>query len=78
MSRLPVSVDLFLLRDHDTQESQGVRASAGSDGYKRQAWNAAVFQELGSCPATVAAGKAADAYGLMRGNAIEVADAGLA
>ena len=34
-----------------------------------------MFQELSSSPATMPAGKALDAYGLLEGNAIEQADA---
>ena len=40
-----------------------------------ESWNVAMFQELGSSPATMTAGKAADVYGLLEGNATEVADA---
>ena len=36
------------------------------------AW--ALFSEITSCPATMAAGKVADAYGLLPGNSLEVSD----
>ena len=36
--------------------------------------NWAIFSEITSCPATMEAGKAADAFGLLPGHAIEVAD----
>ena len=42
---------------------------------KDEATPSAAFQELSSCPATMSAGKTADAYGLIQGNAIEVAEA---
>ena len=38
-------------------------------------WNAALFQELGSSPATMEAGKACDAFGLAPGHAVQQADA---
>ena len=38
-------------------------------------FDVALFQDLGSSPATMEAGKAADAYGLMPGNATQQADA---
>ena len=40
-----------------------------------QNWEAAIFQDLGSCPATMEAPKAADCYGLSPGFAVEIADA---
>ena len=40
-----------------------------------QNWEAAMFQDLGSCPATMEASKAADFYGLTPGFAVEIADA---
>ena len=38
-------------------------------------WEAAMFQELSSCPATMEAAKAADCYGLLEGHVVEQADA---
>ena len=38
-------------------------------------WEAAMFQELSSCPATMEASKSADCYGLLPGHAIQQADA---
>ena len=38
-------------------------------------WQAALFQQVASCPATMAAAKSADAYGLMTGNSVEQCDA---
>ncbi len=40
-----------------------------------QSWEAAIFQDLGSCPATMEASKAADCYGLAPGNDVQIADA---
>ena len=40
-----------------------------------QNWEAAIFQDMGSNPATMDAGRAADCYGCVEGNSIEVADA---
>ena len=40
-----------------------------------QNWEAALFPNLGSSPAAMEAGKAADCYGLCKGHAIEQADA---
>ena len=40
-----------------------------------QNWEAAIFQDLGSCPATMEASKAADFSGLVPGHAVEIADA---
>ena len=40
-----------------------------------QNWDVAIFQELGSSPAAVEAGKAADFYGLLPGHLTEQSDA---
>ena len=42
---------------------------------KNQNWEAAMFQDLGSSPATMEAGKAADIVGCMPGNNCQQADA---
>ena len=44
------------------------------DQVKTQNWEAAMFQELASCPATMQAGKAADCHGLQPGNQVMQAD----
>ena len=36
---------------------------------------AAIFQDMGSCPATMEASKATDFYGLIPGHAVEIAGA---
>ena len=40
-----------------------------------QNWEAAIFQDLGSCPATMEAPKTADFYDLIPGHGVEIADA---
>ena len=40
-----------------------------------QDWSTAIFQDLGSCPATMETGKIADAYGCFPGHDVEQADA---
>ena len=40
-----------------------------------QNWEAAIFQNLGSSPANMEAGKAVDCFGCVAGHAIEQADA---
>jgi hypothetical protein len=42
---------------------------------KDENWDVALFQELGSAPATLEAGKACDAYGLVAGHDVQQADA---
>ena len=42
---------------------------------KDENWNQALFQDLSSSPATMEAGKAADAYGLFTGHTVEQCDA---
>ena len=42
---------------------------------KDENWDVAIFNELGSAPATTQAGKAVDAYGLLSGNTVQQCDA---
>ena len=42
---------------------------------KDQNWEAALFQDISSCPATMEAAKAADLYGLVLGHSTELSDA---
>ena len=42
---------------------------------KDQNYDQAIFAELGSAPATMEAGKAADAMGLLKGFTVEISDA---
>jgi hypothetical protein len=51
------------------------RAVFQGNDVRDQNWDAAMFQELSSCPATMEAAKAADAYGLAPGHTLEQADA---
>ena len=51
------------------------RAVFGGDNVKDEVGNWALFQDLGSCPATMEAARAADAYGCMPGNAAQQSDA---
>ena len=45
------------------------------DQVKDQNWEAALFQDLSSSPAAMEASRAADAYGMLAGHDIQVADA---
>ena len=51
------------------------RAVFGGDNVRDEVGNWALFQDLGSCPATMEAARAADAYGCMHGNAAQQCDA---
>ena len=59
---------------HSERKFKG-RAVLQGDQVKDQNWEAAIFQDLGSSPAAVEASRAADAYGLLPGHSIQVADA---
>ena len=59
---------------HPERKHKG-RAVLQGDQVKDQNWEAAIFQDLGSSPAAVEASRAADAYGLLPGHCIQVADA---
>ena len=45
------------------------------DQVKDENWDSAIFAELGSSPASMQAGKAVDAYGLLHGHSVQQADA---
>ena len=51
------------------------RAVFAGDRVRDEAGQWAIFQELGSCPATMEAARAADAYGCLPGHAVEQSDA---
>ena len=51
------------------------RAVLGGDDVRDEVGCWALFQDLGSCPATMEAARAADAYGCMPGNAAQQCDA---
>jgi len=59
---------------HKDRKYKG-RAVLQGDQVKDQNWEAALFQDLSSSPAAMEASRAADAYGMLNGNDIEVADA---
>eukprot|EP00959_Pyramimonas_sp_CCMP1952_P074400 1554445-Pyramimonas_sp.AAC.1 len=59
---------------HKDRKIKGRVVSDGSDVIDQDK-NAALFQELSSCPATRQASKAADTYGLFEGRDIQQADA---
>ena len=59
---------------HPERKYKG-RAVLQGDQVKDQNWEAALFQDLGSSPAAMEASRAADAYGMLPGHDIEVADA---
>ena len=51
------------------------RAVFGGDQVRDEAGNWAIFPDLGSCPATMEAARAGDAYGCLPGHAAEQCDA---
>ena len=63
-----------LPKDSKDRKFKG-RAVLQGDQVKDQNWEAAMFQDLSSSPAAMEASRAADAYGMLPGNDIEVADA---
>ena len=63
-----------LLPGHPKRKFKG-RVVFQGNRVTNQNWEAAIFQDLGSCPATMEAAKTADFYGLMPGHAVEIADA---
>ena len=72
--------ELCFLKNHELPENHPLRKYKGrvvfgGHNVKNQNWEAAMFQELSSAPPAMEAGKAADAYGLFPGHAVECADA---
>ena len=63
-----------LPKGHPERKYKG-RAVLQGDQVKDQNWEAALFQDLGSSPAAMEASRAADAYGMLPGHDIQVADA---
>ena len=55
--------------------TQGGRFVFRGNDVRDQNWEHAIFQELGSSPAAMKAGKSADLYGLLPGHSIEQSDA---
>ena len=72
--------DLCVEKGHELPQGHPERKFKGravlmGDQVKDQNFEAAYFQDLSSSPAAMEASRAADAYGMLEGNAIEVADA---
>ena len=63
------------LPEHDPKRKYKGRAVFQGNNVWDEEGNWAVFQELGSCPATMEAARCADAYGLMPGHDVQQADA---
>ena len=63
------------LPEHDPKRKYKGRAVFGGDNVKDEAGSWALFQDLGSCPATMEAARAGDAYGCMPGHLVEQCDA---
>ena len=63
------------LPESDPSRKYKGRAVFQGNNVRDQNFDVALFQDLGSSPATMEAGKAADAYGLLPGNATQQADA---
>ena len=63
------------LPEDDPKRKYKGRAVFQGNHVKDEAGNWAIFADLGSSPATMEAAKAADAYGLLPGHAVEQSDA---
>ena len=63
------------LKEGDPNRKYKYRVVFQGNRVVNQNWEAAVFQDLGSSPATMEASRAADAYGFAPGNFAEIADA---
>ena len=63
------------LADGDPNKKYKYRVVFQGNRVVNQNWEAALFQDLGSSPATMEASRAADAYGCAPGHDIEIADA---
>ena len=62
-----------LAEDDPARKFKGRTVFLG-DNVHDQNWEAAVFQDIGSSPATIEAGRVADCYGLAPGHEISTAD----
>ena len=65
----------FELPEDDPRRKYKGRAVFGGNNIRDEEGNWAIFQDLGSCPATMEAARCADAYGLVRGHAVQQSDA---
>jgi hypothetical protein len=63
------------LRPCDPARKFNGRVVFQGNNVRDQNWDAAIFQELGSAPASMEASKVADAYGLFPGHMVQQADA---
>ena len=63
------------LDDNDERNKYKYRVVFQGNRVVNQHWEQAVFQDMGSSPATMEASRAADAYGCAPGHDIEIADA---
>ena len=63
------------LPEDDPKRKYKGRAVVGGDNMRDETGNYALFQDLGSCPATMEAARAADAYGCLDGHDIQQCDA---
>ena len=63
------------LKPGDPNRKYKYRVVFRGDQTKDQNYEAAMFQDMGSAPATMAAAKMADAYGCLLGHSLEQADA---
>jgi hypothetical protein len=63
------------LAPNDPNRKYKGRVVFQGNNVKDENWNTALFQELGSSPATMEAGKACDAFGLAAGHTVGQADA---
>ena len=63
------------LKDGDPLKKFKGRVVFLGNNVEDQNWEAAMFQDMGSAPATMEASRCADCYGCVPGNALECADA---
>ena len=73
ISEICVEKGSELPEGHPERKFKG-RVVFQGNNVKDENWDVAMFHELSSAPATMQAAKAADAYGLLAGHAIECAD----
>jgi len=63
------------LKENDPRRKYKYRVVFQGNNVINQNWEAAIFQDLGSAPASMEAGKVADCYGCLPGHATQQADA---
>ena len=72
--------DICVEKNSELPKSNKLRKYKGrvvfaGNNVKNQNWEAAMFQDLSSCPPAMEAGRACIANGLLKGNAVQAADA---